>query len=187
MTRLIPVSLLTLPIVMVIALSAAAQDRELTLLPGYEPIPVPVPAPGIEALPRSEVFPRERPRRGGKEDLSIIVQKSAEEDFGKVACDCPQQRRVSYWNHRVHSHRAVSPCAPMVQSVLLVQAPECCHCTIEVPVCIPACCTDEPPEVVARRGLLGRTYLAYRWPSGVTIKVVIRCDGDVMVHYYGYP
>jgi hypothetical protein len=60
-------------------------------------------------------------------------------------------------------------------------------CYYEIPLCIPACCTDEP-TVSSGRGLLGRGVVEYCWPSCgfraiVKFRQIVRCD--VKVEYEG--
>lgn len=96
-------------------------------------------------------------------------------------CGCPQQRRIEYRNH-CRLRKGVFACAPPVQTVLVVPDGSCCQCAVEVPVCIPACCTDAP-QVEARKGLLGRTRVLYRWCCGFEVEIVFCCNGDLIVHY----
>jgi hypothetical protein len=60
-------------------------------------------------------------------------------------------------------------------------------CYYEIPLCIPACCTDEP-TVSSGRGLLGRGVVEYCWPSCgfraiVKFRQIVHCD--VKVEYEG--
>jgi hypothetical protein len=98
-------------------------------------------------------------------------------------CGCPQQRRIEYRNH-CRLRKGTYACAPPVQTVLFVPGGQCGQCAVEVPVCIPACCTDAP-QMEARRGLLGRTRVLYRWCCGFEVEVVFTHDGDLIVHYDG--
>ena len=49
---------------------------------------------------------------------------------------------------------------PPARAVLQVKDPCCGRCPVEIPVCIPVCCTDAP-KVRCRCGLLGRGYVTY--------------------------
>jgi hypothetical protein len=100
------------------------------------------------------------------------------------ACGCPPQRRIVYRNHCRPLRKGDCLCAPPIQTVLVVPDGRCCQCAVEVPVCIPACCTDAP-QVEARRGLLGRTRVLYRWCCGFEVEVVFCGNGDLIVHYDG--
>jgi hypothetical protein len=74
-------------------------------------------------------------------------------------------------------------CEPPIKTVLLVKDPVTC-CCVEVPICLPACCTDAP-EVCAREGLLGRGVVTHDWCCGFSVKVTFRNRGDVVVTYSG--
>ena len=111
------------------------------------------------------------------------VQKGEITCCPSPGCGCPQQRRVEYRNH-CRLRKGAYACAPPMQIVLAVPDGRCCQCAVEVPVCIPACCTDAP-QVEARRGLLGRTRVLYRWCCGFEVEVVFCHDGDLIVHYDG--
>jgi hypothetical protein len=74
-------------------------------------------------------------------------------------------------------------CEPPIKTVLLVKDPVTC-CCVEVPICLPACCTDVP-EVCAREGLLGRGIVTHDWCCGFSVKVMFRARGDVVVTYSG--
>lgn len=74
-------------------------------------------------------------------------------------------------------------CLPPVNVVLQVKEP-CGCCLIDVPVCIPACCTGAP-EVHCRRGVFGRHVVTYDWCCGYHLKIVMTKHGDLIVHYFG--
>lgn len=91
------------------------------------------------------------------------------------------QRPISYKRHLLGPK--IKSCLPPVEMVLQVQDP-CTCCLVEVPVCIPACCTDVP-TMDCHRGLLGRHVVSYNWCCGYHVKVVFDRHGCVTVHYYG--
>jgi hypothetical protein len=69
-----------------------------------------------------------------------------------------------------------------VQMVMVTQDPAdgCCY---EIPLCVPACCTDAP-KVSAGRGIFGRGVVEYCWSCGFVAKVKFRhVLGDVKVDY----
>jgi hypothetical protein len=71
-----------------------------------------------------------------------------------------------------------------VQLVVVTQDPSdgCCY---EIPLCIPACCTDEP-KISGGKKLLGRGVVEYCWACGFKAKVKFRhVLGDVKVDYEG--
>jgi hypothetical protein len=69
-----------------------------------------------------------------------------------------------------------------LQMVMVAQDPAdgCCY---EIPLCIPACCTDAP-TVSSGRGIFGRGVVEYCWSCGFKAKVKFRhVLGDVKVDY----
>jgi hypothetical protein len=74
-------------------------------------------------------------------------------------------------------------CEPPMTILLPVKEP-CGCCVVEVPVCVPACCTDAP-KVHCRRGLFGRYIVTYDWCCGNHVKIVMTRHGDLIVHYFG--
>ena len=74
-------------------------------------------------------------------------------------------------------------CEPPIQTVLLVKDPVTC-CCVEVPICLPPCCTDAP-KVCGREGLFGRGVVDYDWCCGFSVKVTFRARGDIVVTYIG--
>ena len=87
--------------------------------------------------------------------------------------------------YRTHlSARRMLRCTSQVQVTMAVDNPaDCKPCAIEVPMCIPCCCTGQP-TVTTDCGLLGRGIVEYCWPCGFKAKVVFRPTlGGVVVHY----
>jgi hypothetical protein len=74
-------------------------------------------------------------------------------------------------------------CEPPIQTVLLVKDPVTC-CCVEVPICLPPCCTDAP-KVCGHEGLFGRGIVDYDWCCGFSVKVLFRARGDIVVTYIG--
>jgi hypothetical protein len=68
--------------------------------------------------------------------------------------------------------------------VLPVRDPRCCGSIIPVPVPVPPCCKDIPVEKI-RRGLFVRGVGIYRWCCGYWVKVVLRHNGEIVVHTFG--
>lgn len=91
---------------------------------------------------------------------------------------CPPS--ICYRNHK--GCGCFDPCKRM-DMVLQVKDP-CTCCLVNVPVCIPACCTGAP-SVCCHKGFLHRNVVEYSWPCGFCLKVVFDRCGDVTVHYYG--
>ena len=75
-------------------------------------------------------------------------------------------------------------CGPSIQTALQVKDP-CSCCIVDVPVCLPACCTGEPC-VDAKCGLLGNGKIFYTWNCGYEVKVVLNKRGDITVLYLGH-
>jgi hypothetical protein len=94
-----------------------------------------------------------------------------------VIC-CP--RDICYRSHK--GCGCYDPCKKM-ELILQVKDP-CACCLVEVPVCIPACCTTAP-RVCCYKGFLRREVVEYSWDCGFCLKVVFDRCGDVTVHYYG--
>lgn len=91
---------------------------------------------------------------------------------------CPPS--ICYRHHK--GCGCFDPCKRM-EMVLQVKQP-CTCCLVDVPVCIPACCTGNP-TVCCYKGFLRRDVVEYSWPCGFCLKVVFDRCGDVTVHYYG--
>lgn len=83
--------------------------------------------------------------------------------------------------------RSCRPCCdnrPPVKTVLKVVNP-CTCCTVDVPVCLPACC-EGTPSVCARCGIiLCRSVVTYDWCCGYRVVVRFNACGDVTVVYRG--
>jgi hypothetical protein len=96
--------------------------------------------------------------------------------------ECCEAPCIKYWTHL--GARLMLRCNSEIQVTMSVDNPaDCKSCKIEVPMCIPCCCTGEP-TVTSDCGLLGRGIVEYCWPCGFRATVVFRPTlGDVMVHY----
>lgn len=89
---------------------------------------------------------------------------------------------VRYVQHRPH-RKTCCDYGSSYQTVLTVVDPKTC-CVVDVPVCLPACCTGQP-QCSGRTGLLGRGITNYSWCCGYSVRIVVGHHGDVTVHYYG--
>jgi hypothetical protein len=165
-----------------------AADLPLPPQPSPSDLPSPPqtvqPAPMLPAPPSSVLVPRPEPAAVAKP----MFQKDAvvgqgECLCGKPSCGCHKERRIRYVHTKVPSRRVCCTCDPPAQAVLSIKDPCCCVCPVQIPVCLPTCCTD-PPQVKARCGLAGRGYVIYEWCCGFTIRVVFQVDGDIVVHYH---
>jgi hypothetical protein len=71
-------------------------------------------------------------------------------------------------------------CAGTTTIVLTVK--DACCCAVEVPVCVPVCCTDAPC-VDSRCGIFGRSIVEYSWNCGYRVQIVLTKHGNVRVTY----
>jgi hypothetical protein len=122
------------------------------------------PTPAAQAAPESEPVPE------------------AASDSACVAC-CAPQYCITYRQHHVRRRVCCDCCTEPVKTILHIQDP-CTCCAIEVPVCVPGCCTDAPC-VSTRQGIFGRTITEYSWCCGFRVKIVMTRRGDIVVHTYG--
>lgn len=91
------------------------------------------------------------------------------------------------WNPCIsYEHRGRSicccECAP-IQTALQVTDP-CTCCTIEVPVCLPGCCTGSPAVCSRCPILFNREVIKFEYCCGVTVVVKISKCGDILVTYW---
>jgi len=70
-------------------------------------------------------------------------------------------------------------CAAPVPTVLNVVDP-CTCCPLEIPVCLPACCTGTP-VVCSRPGLFASSVVTYDWCCGFNVTIRFRRSGEVVV------
>ena len=104
-------------------------------------------------------------------------------DCGQCATCCPSKYRFVYRQHQVRRQVCCDPCVPNVEMVLQVTDP-CTCCPIDVPVCVPGCCT-EPPCVTNRGGVLGRSITEFTWSNGFRVRGVHTARDVLVVHTYG--
>ena len=142
------------------------------------------PAQGVEILP-APVAPAQQgwyapaqkmPYQAVQKMSYQAAQKGAYQQGAAVAA-C-----VRYVQHCPH-RKTCCGCGSSYQTVLTVIDPKTC-CSIDVPVCLPTCCTGQP-VCSGRNGLFGRGITSYSWCCGYTVRVVVGSHGDVTVHYYG--
>lgn len=89
-----------------------------------------------------------------------------------------------YKTHKLFVKKACPcDCGPQVEAILQVVDPRC-NCFVDVPVCLPSCCTDMP-KIDSRCGMFHRGIVEYEWCCGFKIKMVFKHGGNVDVHYYG--
>lgn len=98
-----------------------------------------------------------------------------------MAAECCPALCISYRTHP--RARRMLRCQDQVEIVMAVDNPaDCDSCLVEVPLCLPCCCTDEP-TVTSDCGHFGRGSVEYCWSCGYRATVVFRARGDVVVHY----
>jgi hypothetical protein len=51
---------------------------------------------------------------------------------------------------------------------------------VQIPVCLPSCCTGEP-TVCCHKGFLGRDVVSYEWCCGFSVDVRFLRSGDIVV------
>jgi len=134
------------------------------------------PAQGVEALPIPGTPTQQGWYAPAQKMPYQAVQKGAYQK-GTMPATC-----VCYVQHRPH-RKTCCDCGSSYETVLTVIDPKTC-CPIDVPVCLPSCCTGYP-QCSARNGLLGRGVTSYSWCCGYVVRVVVGHHGDVTVHYYG--
>lgn len=92
------------------------------------------------------------------------------------------RRPIRYVQH-CPLKRTCCGCGTSHKTTLAVYDP-CTRCMIDVPVCLPGCCTG-PPLAGGRSGLFGQGITNFAWCCGYKVRVVVSKHGAVTVHYYG--
>ena len=89
------------------------------------------------------------------------------------------------YNHVCIRRVCCCKCDPPIETILVVKDPSCCTaCPVDIPVCLPSCCTGEP-TVNCWNGLFGRGVVRYDYCCGLSIKIIFRLNGDIAVTYIG--
>ena len=99
----------------------------------------------------------------------------------KLSADCCPDPCIVY---RHCGPKLCCGCDAPQELVLKVPVP-CSDCTVDVPVCLPACCEGEP-EVCFGTGIFCRNVVEYQWCCGYSVRVVFRHRGDLLVKIWGY-
>ena len=141
------------------------------------------PLQGIEALPvpsapvqQARLAPLQKMRYQAVQKMSYQAAQKGVYQKAAVAAF------VRYVQHRRHRQTCCDR-GLSYQTVLTVIDPKAC-CTVDVPVCLPSCCTGDP-QSSGRPGLLGRGITSFCWGCGYRVRVVVGPHGAVTVHYYG--
>jgi hypothetical protein len=87
-----------------------------------------------------------------------------------------------------YEHRGCPICcctdAPAIKTSIKVTDP-CTCCTVDVPLCLPGCCTGEPCCVKDRCPILfNRELIRYEYCCGVAVTIKISKCGDILVVYH---
>jgi hypothetical protein len=108
-----------------------------------------------------------------------------EPDCGAVSC-CPTNPCIKYHHKHAHRHKHARGCCPepTYETVLTPTSPETC-CTVNVPVCLPACCQGCPCET-SRCTLLGCGQVRYDYGCGCSVIIRFQKSGDILVTYVGF-
>ena len=85
-----------------------------------------------------------------------------------------------------YEHRGCPVCccndSPPIKTALKITDP-CTCCTVDVPICLPGCCTGEPCVRDRCPILFNREVIRYEYCCGVTVVVRIKKCGDIVVTY----
>ena len=108
-----------------------------------------------------------------------------EPDCGAVTC-CPSNPCIKYRHKHAHKHKHDCGCCPepTYETVLTPTSPETC-CTVNVPVCLPACCQGCPCES-SRCTVFGCGQVKYDYACGCSVVVRFQKHGDILVTYHGF-
>ena len=104
---------------------------------------------------------------------------------GAETC-CPTNPCIKYRHKHAHKHKCAKGCCeePTYQTVLTPTSPETC-CTVNVPVCLPACCQGCPCET-SRCTLFGCGQVRYDYGCGCSVIIRFQKSGDICVTYVGF-
>jgi hypothetical protein len=120
--------------------------------------------------------------------VSTTTNVASTADCGAPACGEPVVVSCApaiIYNHVCVNRVCCCRCEPPIQTVLSVTDPACCTaCPVAIPICLPSCCTGAP-TVCCWTGLFGRGVVRYDYCCGLSIKIVFRNCGDIVVTYIG--
>ncbi|MFM8634907.1 MAG: hypothetical protein ACKOEX_08880 [Planctomycetia bacterium] len=104
---------------------------------------------------------------------------------GAETC-CPTNPCIKYRHKHACKHKCAKGCCeePTYETVLCVTSPETC-CSVNVPVCLPACCQGCPCET-SRCTLFGCGQVRYDYACGCSVIVRFQHCGDILVTYVGF-
>ena len=165
--------------------TASAAERFIRLSDdaGPEALPAPQLSPLPQAYSPYQTTPLQKayvPCQKSLVQESLMPYQKPLVAYQQPMCD---QRKITYRKHHLMRRVCCDPCLPPMNVVLQVMDP-CTGCPIDVPVCVPGCCTGLP-KVCGRKGLFGRPITEFDWCCGYRVKVVMKLNGDLIVHCYG--
>jgi hypothetical protein len=92
-----------------------------------------------------------------------------------------EQWPVDYrYKHPRHGKYSKCDTAPVT---LLIKDP-CTCCLVEVPICIPCCCVDVPPQICWSSGAFGRDVVTYSWGCGYDVRIAFRNKTNELIVTY---
>ena len=117
------------------------------------------------------------------ECVAVEAAETAQVVASACADCCGTQYSVVYRQHHPRRKVCCGCCVEPYTTMLQIKNP--CSCSpVEVPVCVPGCCT-EPPSVSCRAGLFGRSITEFTWCCGYRVRIVLTRDNTIIVHSYG--
>jgi hypothetical protein len=159
-----------------LASATTAEARDLFRVQQVEEL---APPPQIHAAPAYATPYQASPRTPYQASQKMLPYQASQKHIYAMPATATHVRYVQHHPHK----RNCCGCQTSYKTTLTVYDP-CNCCMIEVPVCLPGCCTDTP-SVGGRGGLFGQGITNYYWRCGFNIRVVVSKRGDVTVHYYG--
>jgi hypothetical protein len=119
---------------------------------------------------------------GGANSAQAAVRSLDPSSCQSAPAKCCYNPCIKYL-HRRGRCRSCYNCDPSQKIVMEVADPCCCKCTVEVPMCIPACCKDKPCVSSSCGPFRGVVW--YKWCCGFEARVVFSRCGDITVTYFG--
>ncbi len=116
---------------------------------------------------------------GGAEELPPPAEVTPDYPQAEVAKSCYLKPHIIY-RQRIRANKFYG-CDPPENAVMIVEHPGC-GCSVEVPVCLPAC-LEGVPTLKSRCTPSGRGIVNFCWSNGFNLKVIFRVKGDLVVTY----
>lgn len=149
-----------------------------------QPLPEPIAPPALTAPIAPHSAPLHHTYQAPRAIQHPAVQQPAIQHYSTYAPKtCCPPHHIRYVDHK-SAQRMFCSCCPPQHVVLQVPNPCDCGCPIDVPVCLPPCC-NLPPKVDMRKGLFGAGIAIYDWCCDYKVKIIVKHNGDVIVHSIG--